>query len=79
MAFQVTDAKWLKTEGDRVEQFILMPKFWGVEWTRSKLQRALANIGLVYTRVQIAKLNDELHKRGIVTDSQANAEEIDEV
>lgn len=69
MAFKVTAATWLKTEGDRVEQFILMPKFWGENWTRGKLRRELAEIGLKYTREQIAQLNDELHNRGIVDDS----------
>lgn len=75
MGFQVTAEKWLETEGDRVEKFILMPKFWGVEWTRRKLRRALADVGLEYTAEQIALLNDELHKRGIVTDGPAAAED----
>jgi hypothetical protein len=55
MAFKVTESTWLKTEGDRVESIIKMPKFWGVKWTHAKLRKALADIG-------------ELHTRGIVED-----------
>ncbi len=66
--FSVTHATWLKTEADRVGGFILMPKFWGKKWTHKKLKQELLDIGLDYTLTEVAELNDELHKRGIVED-----------
>lgn len=68
MAFQVSKATWLKTEGDRLAAILVMPKFWGVVWDHDRLQKALAALGLNYTREQILLLNDELHTRGIVED-----------
>ena len=69
MPFKVTDAKWLETEGNRVEQIILMPKYWHRAWTRQSLQQALLKeVGLEYSANQIALINDELHARGIVED-----------
>jgi hypothetical protein len=68
MAFKVTESTWLKTEGDRVESIIKMPKFWGVKWTHAKLRKALADIGLEYSAAEIDLLNGELHTRGIVED-----------
>ncbi len=69
--FAVTHATWLKTEGDRIQAIILMPKFWGARWTHPKLRQALAALGLNYSAEQIAELNDEMHKRGIVEDVTA--------
>ncbi len=66
--FAVTHATWVKTEGDRIQGFILMPRFWGTKWDHKKLMRALADIGLNYSMAEIAELNDELHRRGIVED-----------
>lgn len=68
MAFKVNQATWLKTEGDRVEALIKMPKFWGVKWTHPKLRKALADLGLEYSVGEINLLNDEMHTRGIVED-----------
>ncbi len=66
--FSVTHATWLKTEADRLQALILMPKFWNHKWNHKRLQKALDDIGLKYTLEQIAELNDELHTRGIVED-----------
>lgn len=68
MAFKVTTAKWLEIESARVSSFILMPKNWGIKWTHAKLRKALSDIGLDYSPVEIGKLNDELHNQGIVED-----------
>ncbi|MBI2869389.1 MAG: hypothetical protein HYX96_06155 [Chloroflexi bacterium] len=69
--FAVSHETWLKTEGDRIQGFILMPRFWGARWDHRRLQKELAEAGLGYTLDQIAELNDELHKRGIVADVAA--------
>lgn len=69
MAFKVTTEKWLAAEGDRIEAFVLMPKFWHKAWTRLDLRKELSDIGLDYSEREIAVLNDELHRRGIVEDT----------
>ena len=68
MPWKVTDATWLKTEGNRIEAIVLLPKFWHRAWTDSSLKDALEEIGLAYSMPEIRLLNDELHKRGIVQD-----------
>ncbi len=66
--FTVTHATWVKTESERIGSLLLMPRLWGRKWNHKKLQRELHDIGLDYTIEQIAEINDELHKAGIVED-----------
>lgn len=68
MPFKVAHDRWLKEETDRVESFILMPKFWRKRWTDQSLKQALLDIGLNYSMPEIREINDELHHRGIVED-----------
>jgi len=68
MPWKVTPTKWLEKEGDRIEALILMPKYWHRAWTRQSLQEELHALGLEYSMEEIASLNDELHRRGIVED-----------
>lgn len=67
-SFAVTHAAWLKTETDRLEAIILMPRLWGRKWTHARLKRELHDIGLDYSLAEIAEINGELHTRGIVED-----------
>ena len=68
MPFKVSRAVWLKTEGDRIEALILMPKWWRRSWTDVSLHAALQELGLDYTLREVGALNDEMHKRGVVVD-----------
>lgn len=68
MAFRVAHDTWLKTEADRIEGILLMPKFWRRAWTGQSLKEALSDIGLDYSMPEIQELNEELHRRGIVED-----------
>ncbi len=68
MPWKVSDAKWLQVETDRVEGFILMPKFWHRAWTSQSLQAELEEIGLGYSLLDVELINDELHLRGVVAD-----------
>jgi len=66
--FCVTHATWLATESARLQAIILSPRHWGVKWDHKRLRAALQDSGLAYSLAQIAELNDDLHKRGIVED-----------
>lgn len=68
MAFRVAHDVWLATESARVKGLLLMPKWWGKKWSHQKLQKELADLGLVYSKPEIEELNDELHKQGVVED-----------
>lgn len=68
MVFKVSDSQWLKTEGDRVQALILMPKFWHRAWTPESLKGTLNDLGLGYSMPDVLEINDELHQRGIVED-----------
>jgi hypothetical protein len=68
MAFRIKHNVWLEIELNRIKDFVLMPKYWGVKWTDKKLRRALADIGMEYSEAQILELNDALHTAGIVED-----------
>lgn len=69
MSFKVTHKVWLKTEADRIESLLLMPKYWRRAWTPQSLKAELLDpIGLDYSMPEILQLNDELHTRGIVED-----------
>lgn len=69
MPFKVKHDTWLKTEADRVELLLVMPKFWKRAWTKQSLQKALKDLGLKYSMPEIEEINDELHTRGIVEDT----------
>lgn len=68
MPFKVAHDKWLQMETDRVERFILTPKWWRRAWSADALKTALADIGLDYSMPEIQEINDELHTRGVVED-----------
>ena len=68
MPFRIRDAVWLKTETDRVQGIILMPKYWHRAWTHQSLKVELETIGLVYSTPEIIRINGELHLRGVVED-----------
>lgn len=68
MPWKVTDEKWLQVEADRIQEFILMPRFRHKIWTPKLLQTELNSIGLAYSLKECEALNDELHKRGVVVD-----------
>lgn len=68
MSFKVAYDKWLQEETDRVEAFILMPKWWRRRWRLPALRRALADIGLDYSMPEVTQINEELHRRGVVED-----------
>jgi len=70
MPFKVAPAKWLEKEGDRVEEIILMPKFWHRAWTPDSLKDALNELGLEYSLPEVQELNNELHRRGVVEDKE---------
>lgn len=68
MPFAVSKAIWLQVEGDRVRDIITSPRYWRRQWTDQSLHAALNEIGLEYTLAEVQALNDEMHKRGVVTD-----------
>lgn len=68
MPFRVKQETWLKTEGDRLQSILLMPKYWRKTWTDVTLWSELHNMGLDYTIEEVQLLNDELHKRKVVED-----------
>jgi hypothetical protein len=68
MAFRVSRATALRVETDRVEQIILVPRFWRRVWTTESLLEELHGIGLNYTLEELSRINDELHERGVVED-----------
>ena len=68
MPFRVSDDTWLKVEANRVQSIICVPKFWRRAWTPESLKEALDEIGLHYSMPEILAINDELHRRDVVTD-----------
>ncbi len=66
--FRIIHSVWLATETERIKGILLMPKFWGKAWTHLKLKQELSDIGLNYSKEEIAELNDALHKAGVVED-----------
>jgi hypothetical protein len=66
MGYRVKPVFWLKTEADRVEAIILLPKFWSVVWTAATLREKLAELGLDYSPEQIDEIGAELVLRGVV-------------
>ena len=68
MPWKVTPAKWLQVETDRVQEIILVPRFWRRAWTAQSLKAALGEIGLDYSLTDCQEINAELHKRGVVAD-----------
>ena len=66
MYYRVKSTVWLKTEADRVEAFMLMPKYWARTWTAEMLQQELKKAGMDYAPDQIGIIGAELVKRGIV-------------
>ena len=67
MAYKIVDSIWLKTEADRVESIILLPMYWGYEWTMALIREKLENNQkLVYTVQQMSQIGQELITRGII-------------
>ena len=67
MAYKVIHALWLKTEIDRVEDIILMPRYWGREWTLPSIQEELSNTQhLHYSTEEIIEIGLGLVSRGII-------------
>jgi hypothetical protein len=66
MGYTVKSEYWLKTEADRVEAIILMPKYWGVTWTGATLQFQLQELGITYTVDQCQEILDELVNRNVM-------------
>ena len=69
MPWRVKTAIWLKVETDRVEEIILLPRYWGRSWTPRSLKEELRKTqGLFYSLPEINQINGELHTRGVVED-----------
>lgn len=68
MGFRVKLSKALQVESDRVESIILMPKYWRRVWTSEELCQELNALGLDYKLEEVERINDELHRRGVVED-----------
>jgi hypothetical protein len=68
MPFKVSRETWLRVEGDRVENFITSIRFWHRVWTDQSLKYELSELGINYSETEILELNDELHRRGIVSE-----------
>lgn len=66
MGYQIKPTYWLKVETDKVEQIILMPKYWTTVWEISTLQAALTELGLVYTTAQMTLIGGDLVTRGVL-------------
>ena len=66
MAYRVIPAVWLKTEADRVEAFMLMPKYWARTWTVESLKQELDKAGMEYSTGDVELIGAELVTRGII-------------
>lgn len=66
MPWQVKPSIWLKTETDKVEGIILLPKYWSTVWTEATLRVALEGVGVTYSAGQITLIGAELLRRGIL-------------
>lgn len=66
MAYKVTAATWLTMETERVRKIILMPRFWGKRWNPKKLQDALNDLGLDYSRNDVQDIIDQLIADGVL-------------
>ena len=68
MPWNVTDAKWLQVETDRVQELVLMPVNWHRAWTLDSLKEALLTAGMDYSEPDLTLIETELHTRGVVAD-----------
>jgi len=69
MPFKLTEKVVTKVCGDQIEAILTSPRFRNKIWTPESLLEHLDYLGLDYTLDEVKKLNDEMHKRGIVEDT----------
>jgi len=68
MGYKLKAEYWLKSETDKVQEIVLMPKFWSTTWTALTLKTALEELGLTYTADQCGEILDELKVRNVMTE-----------
>lgn len=72
MPFQVTDAERLRVEADRIAGILTMKSIHSNPdgsvrvWEEADFITHLANIGLIYTALELASLKAELITRGVI-------------
>ena len=69
MSYTIKPEYWLKTETDKVQAIVLMPKYWTTFWTDATLQKQIEELGIVYTVQQCAEILDELKTRGVMDEN----------